>query len=303
MSSNPLVSIVTPSYNQAWFLEATILSVLNQDYPRIEYIIIDGGSADESVEIIRKYQDRLAYWVSEPDRGQGHAINKGFARATGEIFAWLNSDDMYTANAVTTAVQWILAHPDVALVYGDCLIIDETGTTRGLVPWTEDFDLHRLVYSHDFVPQPAAFFRADAFRAVGGIDESLYNCLDYDLWIRLAQRYPVQRIPATLAAMRLYAEAKTARATERRWQENFDLVRKYGDGTVSQQRWGFYHVDHATFAWQQRNRHKALIHLLQAFRCNPTLLRQRWIRVLFLKCLVGPRLVDTLKAFRRRTTG
>jgi len=125
----PLVSIVTPSYNQAQFIEATIQSVLSQDYPKIEYIIMDGGSKDGSVEIIHRYAGRLAWWVSERDRGQTDAINKGFAHANGEILAWLNSDDIYHPGAISEAVAHLTAHPETGMVYGDAALIDDQGRT------------------------------------------------------------------------------------------------------------------------------------------------------------------------------
>ena len=126
-SEIPLVSIVTPSYNQAIYLEDTLRSVLNQDYPRIEYIVIDGGSTDGSQEIIQRYADRLAYWTSEPDSGQADAINKGLRRTTGEIVAWLNSDDMYMADAVQEAVEALDASPEAGMVYADGLMVDAGG--------------------------------------------------------------------------------------------------------------------------------------------------------------------------------
>jgi len=118
MNEYPLVTIVTPSYNQADYLERTILSVLNQDYPRIEYIVIDGGSTDASIDIIKKYEDRIAFWISEPDNGQSHAINKGFKHATGEIFNWLNSDDVLMPSATTIAVHYLTTYPQYGMVYG-----------------------------------------------------------------------------------------------------------------------------------------------------------------------------------------
>ena len=127
----PLVSILTPSYNQGRFLEQTIQSVLSQDFPDMEYIIVDGGSTDDSVEIIKRYANRLAWWVSETDQGQTDAINKGFAHASGEIFAWLNSDDTYQPGAITQAVESLLAHPEASLVYGDANLIDEHGRLMG----------------------------------------------------------------------------------------------------------------------------------------------------------------------------
>ena len=127
MNKKPLVTIVTPSYNQAAFIERTIQSVLGQDYPDIEYIIMDGGSSDGSAEIIRRYEDRLAYWESVKDKGQTDAINKGFARAHGEILAWLNSDDVLYPHAVSEAVAYLTEHPECGLVYGNCDFIDAEG--------------------------------------------------------------------------------------------------------------------------------------------------------------------------------
>ena len=131
MTSLPLVSIITPSFNQAQYLEQTIQSVLSQDYPNIEYIIMDGGSTDGSVDIIKKYQDKIKYWVSEQDAGQTEAINKGFAKAQGEILAWINSDDSYNPNAVSEAVKYLIENPNVAMVYADCNFIDENGNVIG----------------------------------------------------------------------------------------------------------------------------------------------------------------------------
>src|SRR5512139_1414374 len=133
-TSLPLVSIITPSYNQARFLETTIRSVLDQDYPNLEYLIVDGGSTDGSREIIQRYSDRLAWWVSERDQGQTDAINKGFARARGEILAWLNSDDTYLPGAIQGAVDFLQDHPGVGMVYGDANLIDEQSNVIGKFP-------------------------------------------------------------------------------------------------------------------------------------------------------------------------
>src|SRR6266540_5681455 len=129
LSNLPKVSVITPSFNQGQFLEASIRSVLEQDYPNIEYIVVDGGSKDESVEVIKKYQDHLTWWVSEKDKGHADALNKGFSHATGEILAWLNSDDIYFPNAVSEAVSVIKAHPHVGMVYGAAELIDDSGVT------------------------------------------------------------------------------------------------------------------------------------------------------------------------------
>ncbi|MDZ4158188.1 MAG: glycosyltransferase family 2 protein, partial [Anaerolineaceae bacterium] len=175
-----LVSVVTPSYNQVRFLEATIRSVLEQDYPNIEYLIMDGGSTDGSVEIIRRYEDRLAGWVSEPDRGQTDAINKGFARAKGDIFAWLNSDDTYQPGAIAEAVSFFQQQPEVGLVYGDASFIDEDGKVIGRFP-SRQTNYHRLRQGYVHICQQASFFRADLWHKVGPLDDSFFFAMDYDL--------------------------------------------------------------------------------------------------------------------------
>ncbi len=218
MQTLPLVSIVTPSFNQARFLEETIRSVLAQDYPRLEYLIVDGGSTDGSVEIIRRYADRLAWWVSEPDQGQTDAINKGFARARGEILAWLNSDDTYEPHAVREAVAFLQAHPEVGLVYGDANYIDEHGHVMGRFPAAQT-DYARLRRGYVHIPQQAAFFRAALWRQVGPLDPSFYFAMDYDLWVRLAKISEIRYVPRLWANFRIHGDAKTIKDDDRCWPE------------------------------------------------------------------------------------
>ncbi len=228
----PLVTIVTPSYNQARFLEDTIRSVLSQDYPHIEYIIVDGGSTDGSVDIIRKYEDRLAWWVSEPDRGQAHAINKGFARARGEIWAWINSDDIYTPHAVREAVAFLEAHPEVGMVYGDALYIDEENRVLGRFPSAQT-DYRKLLRGFVHIPQATAFFRADLVREVGFLNENLYYAFDYDLWVRLARRAALRYVPRHWAYFRIHLDSKTIQADDRCWPEMWQVYRREGGGLLS----------------------------------------------------------------------
>ena len=228
MTELPRVSIVTPSYNQARFLEQTIQSVLGQDYPNLEYFVMDGGSTDGSLEIIQRYAPRLAGWVCEKDRGQTDALNKGFARATGQILAWLNSDDTYEPGAVSAAVAALTSRPDAAAIYGEANFIDENGRVIGRFPAAQT-DLPRLRRGYVHVPQQATFFRGDLWRAIGPLDPSFYFAMDYDLWVRLAKRGPLIYLPGQVwANFRLHSGAKTIAADDRCWPEMLRV--HYRDG-------------------------------------------------------------------------
>jgi GT2 family glycosyltransferase len=208
-----LVSIITPSYNQAPFLEQTMLSVLEQDYPHIEYIVVDGGSMDNSAEIIEKYADRLAYWISERDSGQAEAINKGFARANGEIVAWLNSDDYYMLNTISFAVRCFEQNPDVVMVYGDMLAVDGEGKAINVLKYRQ-LSLEDLL-CFQIIGQPSVFFRRSALDKTGLLEPSFHFMLDHHLWIRLAQMGRILHIPQVWSAARYHPQAKNrAKAAE-----------------------------------------------------------------------------------------
>ncbi len=222
-----LVSVITPSFNQAAYLEETIRSVLDQTDVNLEYIIIDGGSTDGSPEIIARYANRLAYWVSEKDRGQTDAINKGFARARGDVLAWLNSDDTYAPGALRAAVTYLQTHPQTGLLYGDANYIDAAGRVIGRFPAAlTDYQKLRRGYVH--IPQQAAFFRADLWRQIGPLDPSFFFAMDYDLWVRLAAITQVDYVPQVWANFRLHADAKTISADDRCWPEMLRV--HYRDG-------------------------------------------------------------------------
>ena len=217
-----LVSIVTPSYNQAPYLEQTIQSVLEQDYPRIEYIVIDGGSTDHSVEIIQKYADRLAYWVSEKDSGQAEAINKGFARANGEILAWLNSDDYYLLNTVSVAVRCLEQNPDVVMVYGDMFAVDGNGQTINILRYKQSSLEDLLCFQ--IIGQPSVFFRRSAFEKAGQLETNFQFMLDHHLWIRLAQQGRILHIPQIWSAARYHPQAKNRAQAPEFGREGFRVL-------------------------------------------------------------------------------
>lgn len=208
-----LVSIITPSFNQAKYLEQTIRSVLSQDHPRIEYIVMDGASTDGSVDTIEKYADELTYWESQKDNGQADAINKGFARASGDIIAWLNSDDFYLPGTVSAAVKIFDENPDVVLVYGNMLAVDENGATFNTLTYKQ-LTLEDLL-CFQIIGQPAVFMRRSALQKTSGLDLSFHFLLDHLLWIQIAKHGRILHVDQTWAAARYHAEAKNrAKAAE-----------------------------------------------------------------------------------------
>jgi len=227
-AEKPLVSIITPSYNQGRYLEQTMLSVLQQDYQRIEYIVMDGGSTDNSIDVIQKYADKLAYWVSEKDKGQTDALNMGFAHANGEILAWLNSDDVYHPGAISAAVAYLQEHPEIGMVYGDLDFIDENDNIIGKFNAAQT-DLTRLKRGFVHISQPAAFFRAQLWHKVGPLDPTFFFAMDYDLWVRLARVTQLKYLPGKgWAKFRLHSDAKTISADDRCWPEMLRV--HYRDG-------------------------------------------------------------------------
>ncbi len=301
----PLVSVVTPSFNQAAFLEETIRSVVRQSYPNLEYIVLDGGSTDGSQDVIRRHADRIAYWVSQPDAGQADAINQGFARATGDILAWLNSDDVYEAGAVAAAVEAFRAHPEADALYGDCAYVDEAGAVLTVFRG-EPFDLARYLTTEGYIHQPTVFFRRRVLEQVGVLDPGFHLCLDYEYWLRIGVACRWLYVPRTMARFRLHPQGKTqARSAEFLVERLRCLDRVFSNPGLpaeasrkKRQAYAVAYLSGGERAYESGSSREARARLLHALRWNPNPFRPKTIKaVLLLGDLVtglriGKRLVD-----------
>ena len=227
----PSISIVTPSYQHGQYIERTIQSVLTQDYPNLEYLVLDGGSTDKTVEILKRYHGKLI-WTSQPDRGQSDAIARGFAGSHGEILGWLNSDDAYAPGALRAVAEIFAQYPDVGVVYGNADFIDAGDCFIAPCAHIEPFSRHRLLHYSDYIVQPAAFFRRIAFEAAGGLDCSLRWAMDYDLWLKLAAKTRFHYLPRLLAHYRWLGESKTSLGGAARLEEVRSVVRRHGRRTL-----------------------------------------------------------------------
>jgi glycosyltransferase involved in cell wall biosynthesis len=234
----PLVSIITPSYNQGQFIKETIDSVLSQDYPNIEYIVMDGGSTDDTVEILKSYSDRIT-WVSEKDGGQADAVNKGLRIAKGQIIGWLNSDDTYLEGAISKAVAFLESHPRTDMVYGEGYYIDKRSQITGRYD-TEKYNISRLAETC-IICQPTAFFRKQLSDNVGGLDPDLHLCMDYDLWMRFAFKGTISYMPEYLATSRMYEENKTLSRRSDVFREVCSTVKR--------------HYNYVPFSWASGHAH------------------------------------------------
>ena len=259
-SAWPRITVVTPSYNQGRFLEQTILSVLNQNYPNLEYIVLDGGSTDNSIDVIRGYEKYLSYWESKPDGGQAAAIARGFGEATGDILAYLNSDDVYMPNTLNTVAKYFSLNRTVQWIYGDCMIIDSQNVViRRMYP--PRFHAKIFLYENQIVPQQSAFWRSAFYQRVGGIAPGLHFCMDYDLLMKFVQAGEMPaRIGDVLAGFRIHGDAKSSRLKVVQ-QEEYSRIFKGVTGR------SFTPIDHLTSAWCRLKRYflspKALLEAIK----------------------------------------
>ncbi|MBI2000177.1 MAG: glycosyltransferase [candidate division NC10 bacterium] len=304
----PRVSIVTPSYNQDSFLEETIRSVLLQGYPDLEYLVMDGGSTDGSVDIIRRYSPWLASWVSELDRGQTHAINKGLGRVTGEIVAWLNADDTYMPGAFSTVAAVMSPGGGPAFVYADCRQIDEAsrplGVYRGACDGLESFHLFRA-----HVHQPTIFFRRALLEEVGSLDESLDFAMDVEFYMRVAARHDFRYIPGVLANFRIHPASKTSQdflgsireriAVGRRHRGAAGLLRRLRYLWAERQQEAGAHL-HCSYLHLGRDHRTALRHIARGVALYPPILFGREATSQLLQVVIGPKGSVALKRWLGR---
>ncbi len=227
------ISIITPSFNQVQFIERTILSVLNQTYKDIEYIIMDGGSTDGTLEILKKYSKQII-WSSEKDNGQSEAINKGLRLATGEIVAFLNSDDTYELGAILEVVDFFHKNETKKWVYGKCKIINKNDQEiRKPITLYKNLLLKKYSYgkllSENFISQPATFWKRELHQDIGYLNEAEHFCMDYDFWLRIGKKYPAGVINKYLANFRYYPNSKSGSVNKKQFRDELRIAKKFGE--------------------------------------------------------------------------
>jgi glycosyltransferase involved in cell wall biosynthesis len=231
MDTLPRITVITPSYNQAHFIEQTIKSVLSQNYPALEHIVMDGGSTDSTLEILKKYDGRLC-WISERDRGQSHALNKGLAMASGDIIAFLNSDDLYAAGALLKVGRFFAAHPKVCWLTGRCRTIDQhEKEIRKAITLYKNIWLrtssYRVLLVLNYISQPATFWTRNVMDTVGEFDESLRYAMDYDYWLRVGRSFKLWVLDDYLASFRVHASSKAGSSAHAQFDSDLQIAKRY----------------------------------------------------------------------------
>jgi glycosyltransferase involved in cell wall biosynthesis len=223
---HPKITVVTPSFNQVRYIEKTIRSVLDQNYPNLEYIVMDGGSTDGSVEVIKRYHDSLTFWVSERDGGQTEALIKGFERSTGDIQCWLCSDDLFEPNTLKEVAEFFMQNPEAEVVYGHSYWI---GPEDEMLRPKKEHPFSRFIwlYHENYLPQPSTFWRQSVYERVGGLNPLLQLAMDADLWIRFAHVTQIHQVPRLWSRMRSYPEQKNQRFRTVSNREGQEIHRRY----------------------------------------------------------------------------
>jgi glycosyltransferase involved in cell wall biosynthesis len=306
MTTTPKITVVTPSYQQAEYLEQTIQSVISQNIEGLEYIITDGGSKDGSVDIIRKYEPYLAWWVSEKDNGQAEAVNKGLQHASGEIIAWINSDDYFLPGTLAFVLDYFETHPEIGLIFGDLLAVDENGATINLIRYS-DWGLQDLM-RFEIVGQPSIFFRRSVLERSGLMDVSFDLLMDHQFWLKIASITPIKYIPRTLSAARYHSKAKnmskgalyaedTFRIVD--WMKTEPNLKGLWEKNQTQILAGAYHLS-AFYITEGKQWKQAVTSYLHCFWLKPAYIGRDWRRFLYaLLNLCGLGFLNTL-AFNLR---
>jgi glycosyltransferase involved in cell wall biosynthesis len=305
LAGTPLVSIVIPSYNQCCFIAETVNSVLSQDYSHLECIVIDGGSTDGTLDVLRRYDERLR-WISEPDRGQAHAVNKGWHMAHGQILGWLNSDDTYRPGAIQAIVAAFQLHPEAGGIYGDCDYISATGEFLEKYE-TGPFDFETFFRtSRSPIPQPSIFIRRTVYEHVGPVNEDLRLVMDWEYWLRVGMRYSILYLPQTLATYRVHGSSKSATESLRYGEETTRVYREIfanpqlPTALRRYEKEGMNNVllQAAKYAFDGAQLTEARRYLLEAWKIRPFHLRRFMPKIFFISFL-GQRGWRAWMRFRR----
>lgn len=232
----PKLSIITPSYNQGSFIEQTITSILDQNYPNLEYIVVDGGSTDKTVTILKKYSKRIK-WISEKDNGQADAINKGVRMSTGDIIGYINSDDYYLPNAFERVAEIFIKNKNLQWMTGEYIVVNEKGKKIhslivGYKRMWRFFGNTTILSILNFLAQPSTFWRKEVVKKIGLFDTSLKYAFDYDFWLRLSKNFQLYKLTTPLSAFRIHSQAKGTKSYKKQFAEELQVVNRYTKNSV-----------------------------------------------------------------------
>lgn len=261
------LSIITPTFNHAKYIETTIKSVLANNYQDLEYIVVDGGSTDGTQDVVARYADSITKFISEPDDGQADAINKGFTHATGEIYAYINSDDYYFPDTFAKVMRFFEENPDVDFVYGDCVFVDEGGQFHRYFTEIEPFDRFRLTTCSDFIMQPSSFWRARAYHECGGFDASLHYGFDWDLWCKMAKKgFRFHYMRELLAVNREFENTKTLSGGNKRLSELKKIIDKNKESAFPHAYYGYAYAEESMKPKEEQSLWKKIFYKLGAYK-------------------------------------